>query len=72
MCDIRNVGSKQAYDAHMNLILSEVEETISSVEIGQDGGVLGVKVSLCFPSQTFLNDKLFRFFTNMDDPCMCG
>jgi hypothetical protein len=35
----------QAYDAHMNLILSDVEETITLVDVGDDGAVSGVRVS---------------------------
>jgi small nuclear ribonucleoprotein (snRNP)-like protein len=35
----------QAYDAHMNLILSDVEETITLVDVGDDGAVSNVRVS---------------------------
>ena len=38
----------QAYDAHMNLILSDVEETITLVDVGDDGSVSGVRVSESF------------------------
>jgi small nuclear ribonucleoprotein (snRNP)-like protein len=38
----------QAYDAHMNLILSDVEETITLVDVGDDGAVSGVRVSDSF------------------------
>ena len=38
----------QAYDAHMNLILSDVEETITLVDVGDDGAVSGVRVNESF------------------------
>lgn len=34
----------QAYDAHMNLILSDVEETITLIDVGDDGAVSNVRV----------------------------
>lgn len=36
----------QAYDAHMNLILSEVEETISIVDVNEEGVAEGIRVSI--------------------------
>lgn len=36
----------QAYDAHMNLVLSEVEETVSIVDVSENGVAQGVRVSL--------------------------
>lgn len=38
----------QAYDAHMNLILSEVEETISIVDVNDEGVAEGIRVSSHF------------------------
>jgi small nuclear ribonucleoprotein (snRNP)-like protein len=39
---------RQAYDAHMNLILSDVEETITLVDVADDGTPQGVRVSFPF------------------------
>ncbi|KAH8077918.1 hypothetical protein HD553DRAFT_320075 [Filobasidium floriforme] len=36
-------GVLHAYDAHMNLILSDVEETITLVDVGDDGAVSNVR-----------------------------
>ena len=40
-----SLTSLQAYDAHMNLVLSEVEETVSIVDVSEDGEARGVRVS---------------------------
>lgn len=45
----------QAYDAHMNLILSEVEETISIVDVNEEGVAEGIRVSFhCLRSDHLL------------------
>ncbi|KAJ9096793.1 hypothetical protein QFC21_005064 [Naganishia friedmannii] len=36
-------GILHAYDAHMNLVLSEVEETVSIVDVSENGVAQGVR-----------------------------
>ncbi|GHJ88063.1 hypothetical protein NliqN6_4465 [Naganishia liquefaciens] len=38
-------GVLHAYDAHMNLVLSEVEETVSIVDVSEDGEARGVRTA---------------------------
>lgn len=40
----------------MNLILSDVEETITLVDVGDDGGVANVRVSRCSPVLSSLTE----------------
>jgi small nuclear ribonucleoprotein (snRNP)-like protein len=38
--------SSQAFDAHCNLVLSDVEETVTIVDVSEQGEALGVRVSI--------------------------
>ncbi|KAJ9108650.1 hypothetical protein QFC20_003349 [Naganishia adeliensis] len=38
-------GVLHAYDAHMNLVLSEVEETVSIIDVSEDGVAQGVRTA---------------------------
>jgi hypothetical protein len=43
-----NADTAQAYDAHMNLVLSQVEESIHIVDISEDGLASPPRVSVLF------------------------
>ena len=59
----------QAYDQHLNMILSEVEETITTVEIDEETFEELFKVRICFSFQLrSYNKKFFCSLAIEQDP----
>ena len=44
--------TRQAYDGHLNMVLSDVEETVTIVEVEEDNVDAAVRVSLPFSNDT--------------------
>lgn len=61
----------QAFDQHLNMILGDVEETITTIEIGEETYEqiyrVIARMSCCFS----FNYSLFYFFSQQNDKYQC-